>query len=128
MLSSEKAQSPRNLAILAKLVENRAKVPGLRVGDYIKHPNGTYERVTAVWFGKYQTQLCGGQYHLCSSGEESYSGGLNPSREQAELKETTEIREGTIWFFDCGIAGVGRGVEFQIAERVFERMESSAGN
>lgn len=116
---------PKNLEILRVCVQNRAQLIGPRVGDWVVHPDGKESRITHVYNcgGKWLFQDGGdacGRYHIFRSGTEDYSGSLGYPLPLGQLRDTGNTKSGSVWFFHHGIAGAGRGVEFEIQERVFE--------
>lgn len=116
-------QDPINLSILAKRMAAYDERPGPRVGDFLSLtvPDDRcrdYTRFTHDWGDRLQTGGSEhGSYYL--GGGLSYSGGLDPGISKADLVPTGLVREGSVWFFDRGISGAGRGVEFRAPFRVF---------
>jgi hypothetical protein len=116
----------------AEILANRERlfnlVPGPRVGDYLRTPQGLL-RFTHDWGDSIQTTVrpthpCNGDasFYL-SDGYASFSGSLDPAIDKALLRDTEEKERGSFWFFHHNFAGADRGVSFTIACRVFEMVE-----
>jgi len=115
-----------NTKILAERLAAFNSHPGPRVGDYLRLPRlderaDEFTRFTHKWDDTIQSGGHeGGGYYLGAGGGCSYSGGLDPGCQLADLVPTDQTREGSVWFFDCDISGAGRAVYFKIPCRVFE--------
>lgn len=113
-----------NQQILASRLTEFNKVSGPRVGDFIKLPrihkhHPEYTRITEDLGNWLQTGgTAGGSYYIYGVGL-SYSGSLDRGISRAQLIETKEIKQGSVWFFSEGQVGAGRGVTFDAAMRVF---------
>lgn len=114
-----------NEEILNERTEAMNKIQGPRVGDYLRLPYDLYTRFTYDWGDSIQTGGGAGSYHLGSSGYTSYSGGLDSGVKKTDIIQTDETKEGYIWFFDQGISGANRGVDFKISFRVFALREGA---
>lgn len=115
--------------ILARRVLAFDAVPGPRVGDFLRVPEGLL-RFTHDWGDSIQTTVrpshpCNGDasFYLSDEGYVSFSGSLDPSISKELLRDTGETQEGSFWFFHHNFAGAARGVYFRIACRVFEKVE-----
>jgi hypothetical protein len=130
-----KKKQKENMARFRSLVNRFNKKGGIRVGDWIKHPDGKFDRVTYIHRDEnnipFQIQTGGNkysQYHLGDGKYSvfgvyiSYSGGLDSGYEvpKTRFKLLGYKRMGAVWIWDRGIAGQGRGVEFMMKFRVFE--------
>jgi len=113
-----------NEQILAEKVTAYNQIEGPRVGDFLKLPYGIYTRFTYDWGESLQTGGGSNSFYF-GNGYMSYSGGLDKGVKRDDIRQTEETREGFIWFFDRGISGAGRGVDFKIAFRVFEPIEGA---
>jgi hypothetical protein len=118
----EREKRERNLPLLDAKLAARAKIPGPRVGDWLRLPRWhsqqpEFTRFTHDWGDQLQTGL--GSFFLFHSGHCDYSGGLNPGCLKSDLVATDELKEGSVWFFDEDRSGGGRGVYFQANMRVF---------
>ena len=122
---------PTNEQILAARIAARDRIPGPRVGDFLRLPRiddrqPEFTRLTHLWsFGDPDdnAQTGGGKngsYYLAEGGGLSYSGGLDPGVKIADLLPTPDTMEGRIWFFDRDYAGAGRGMNFMIPCRIFD--------
>lgn len=112
-----------NDKILAQRVAAFNRRTGARVGDFLKLkvPDARcqeYVRFSHDWEDSLQTSECG-SFYLSESGFISFSGGLDRGIKREDLIETEEKKLGNIWFFDQGISGAARGVDFPIECRVF---------
>lgn len=116
-----------NNTILKHRIKEYNKIKSIRVGDYIKEPNGILTRVTYIWKfskkdGGWHVQNGGhngGGYYL-GHGYISYSGGLDHGYNINCLKKTNKLKSGYVWFFDNNISGAGRGKDFKMMFRVWE--------
>jgi hypothetical protein len=110
----------RNAIILAERVAllNERNEP--RVGDFLKLPHGDYQRFTQEWEDRLQTGSTSASYHIGKRGEISYSGGLDWGVLKRDIKLTEEVKDGSVWFFSEGLAGIGRGVTFYTQFKVYE--------
>lgn len=119
-----------NAAILAQRLAEFDAVQGPRVGDFIRLPRKhrhhvEYTRITHDWGDTVQTGgTAGGSYYLYGPGL-SYSGSLDRGICKAQLIPTGEAREGSVWFFNEGISGAGRGKYFSVPMRVFAIREGA---
>ncbi len=113
-----------NEPILAARVAALNECVGPRVGDFVKVPadpwwgEGGYHRFSYDW-GDGLQHSCGGSFYLGSSGC-GMSGTLYSSIPLEKLRLTDEVKLGAVWFFNRGISGAGRGVDFMIPFRVYE--------
>lgn len=113
-----------NEQILADRMARFDRMPGPRVGDFLRLPRidprvPEFDRFTHDWGDTLQTGGMSGSYyhggsHLC------YSGGLDPGIAKADIVATGETWHGEVWFFDRDIAGKGRGVYFSAPMRIFD--------
>ena len=110
---------PVDRGILAVREAAREKIAGPRIGDYVLFQTGQLERFSHDLGHGLQTSP-GGSIYLCSSGQGSFSGGLNPITPLDALELTQASLPGTFWFFHHGITGAGRGVNFEIVCRVYK--------
>jgi hypothetical protein len=111
--------------ILAKKEILFNELPGPRVGDFLRTPEG-YLRFTHDWDDAIQTTVkashpCHGDasFYL-SEGSVSFSGSLAPAIDKTLLQDTGEKMDGSFWFFHHNSAGAERGVYCKIPCRVFE--------
>jgi hypothetical protein len=124
-------QTTSNEALLAERLHHLNARPGSRVGDFLQlpmlHPKlGTMTRLTHDWGNHIQTGGLNGSYYLTTHGCLSYSGSLDQGLKKADiLTEPAGTKEGTVWFFDGGISGAGRGVYFKVPMRVFAIREGA---
>ena len=87
-----------NLIILADRQEKLNRRSGVRVGDFVITPAGEVWRVAHHW-GDCLQLAKGGSYYFTDGGGCSYSGGLEPGIDIEHFSETSELREGPVWFF-----------------------------
>lgn len=114
--------SNRNKEILTQLSSAYNEKAGPRIGDWLKLPYGLYTRFTHFWDSSIQTGT--GSFHL-GEGYISYSGGLDSGIAKADLIPTNELKSGSVWIWDKGEVGPGRGVQCEIMFRVFELKEGA---
>ncbi len=104
-------------------------VPGIRVGDVIVFADGKPRRAAHVWEAYpagpgYDAQpakvqpTTGGSFHL-SSGNVSFSGGLDNAVPLDTLTLTGETRDESVWFFHHDRWQAHNGVHTTIPVRVF---------
>lgn len=98
---------------------------GMRVGDWVKLPNGEYTRITHVWRNEngspFSVQTGGtfyGSFYL-GDGYISYSGGLDPGLDPKDLIPTHEKKKGQIWFFKNDHWKADNGIDYIMLFRVF---------
>jgi 3'-phosphoadenosine 5'-phosphosulfate sulfotransferase (PAPS reductase)/FAD synthetase len=98
----------------------REQIARPRIGDYVRFQTGELERFSHDWDEGLQTSpVWAGSHYLCSHGNASFSGGLNPSIRIESLTLTEESASGDFWFFHHNMAGAGRGIRFSIPCRVY---------
>ena len=102
------------------------KIDGVRVGDYIRHKDGTVSRATYLWdFPDMSPSVQDGggsaSFYL-GDGYISYSGGLNQSIDISTLRQTAELKDGVIWFFKNGFQSCGNGIDYRMKFRVFQEV------
>lgn len=91
---------------------------GPRVGDFVRFPDGTVDRFSHDWGETIQTTK-GGSFYL-GNGYMSFSGGLDPAIDKADLRPTYEMRGGSCWFFHHNYHAAHNGVDVTIPCRVYE--------
>jgi len=100
------------------------KIPGPRVGDFLKSGND-FLRFTHDWGDDIQTTLKvrrSGNFYL-GKGYCSFSGSLDSAIPKSKLRDTGEKEMGEFWFFHHDLWGAGRDVYFQMECRVFETIQ-----
>lgn len=115
-----------NRDILEAKIKDFNSLPGARVGDYVKLPDGRFDRFT---YGHGDIIQAGGTtdhfgYYL-GWGYCSYSGSLNHGIKKSDLILTEETKQGKIWFFKDDQSGAHRGIWFDIDCRVFTLKEGA---
>lgn len=125
-----------NQEILEERLSKYNQIQGARVGDFLHTPcpdprARQYTRFTHDWResrASHEKMQTGGtaspSYYLSDSGL-SYSGGLDPGINTADLIETGEFMEGGIWFFNENRWAAHNGVNFMVPFRVFRLREGS---
>lgn len=100
--------------------------PGIRVGDYLRMPDGKFTRVTHIWRDEddipESVQDGGqrwGQYYM-GNGYCSYSGSLDPGVPIKYIRPTNQTEPGRVWFFHHDCWKADNAVYFTIDFRVFE--------
>ena len=95
----------RNQQLLDKRIENRNKIEGPRIGDFVIK-DGQSLRFTYDWGVDIQTTVpsshpCSGDmsFHLHKDGEVGFSGSLDHAIPKDKLRLTDEVRNGSFWFF-----------------------------
>lgn len=113
-----------NNQILSFRLTQRAALSGPLTGDYVKYKDGSLSRITYVWPDHCQTGGSrDGAFFLFPDGYCSYSGGLDSGIKTKKLKITDEKITGRIWFFNQGIAGYNRGIDFYTEFPVYEEID-----
>jgi len=120
---------PFNLELVATRMAAFNKRKGPRVGDFLKLPatdprQGNMTRFTHYWGDSIQTGGMSGSFYL-GTDYQSYSGGLDTGPAIGDILPTDETRMGSIWLFDRGMSGGGRGVYFTQPMRVFTLREGA---
>lgn len=105
---------------LAEAAANWGRRVGPRVGDYVRHLDGSETRFTHDWGDGLQAGGGRGSYHISRGGFASYSGGLSARIPRARLTATGETRPGEFWFFLDGWTGAHRGVYVQLSCRIYK--------
>ena len=112
--------------ILADRMAEYNLIPGARVGDWIREPDGRMSRATHDWNqdGEMSETIQHGggefgQFYL-GSGYISYSGGLDTGIKKNQLRQTEEMKPGKVWFFKDDYHTAHNGIEFMVDFRVYE--------
>lgn len=116
----------RNLNILSDRMTEYNKIPGARVGDWIRETSGRMTRATHDWNDAGEdTEIIQhggsefGQFYL-GDGYISYSGGLDTGIKKNQIRDTGEVKKGKVWFFRNDYATAGNGIDYMVDFRVFE--------
>lgn len=118
----------RDADILAERQIALDRIPGVRVGDFLRFPDGTEKRVTDVRDYYVQTAPIGsGSYYLRPAdlfdgeGGVNYSGSLEPGiRRQTVREDVYEQRMGSVWFFHRNQPQAHNAVTTEARFRIFE--------
>lgn len=108
----------------ARLAEFNA-VAGPRVGDFLQlprlHPElGDITRFTHHWGDRIQTGGTARNAYYLAGRSLSYSGSLDAGVATADvLPDPVGERDGMVYFFNEGVTGAGRGVNFEAKMRVW---------
>lgn len=127
----QRTTNPLNLEILAARMAALDAIQGPRVGDFLEFevPDErcrSYTRFTHDHGDQLQTGGSEhGSYYLFGGGGLSYSGGLDSGVSKSDLIATPRTRHGSVWFFDEGQTGPGRGVTFTVPLRVYTLREGA---
>lgn len=120
-LRREKKKNPEvNALILKERVDALNEVEGPRIGDYLRLPDGSFERITLNHAESFQTGALGQGSFFLYKGSCLYSGAHKGPIPFSAIRETRQTKLGNIWFFNEGEAKEGNGVDFEIEFRVFE--------
>ena len=123
-----KEERRKNRPIVNANMRKYNKQEGVRVGDFVKSPNGKMYRIAYVWRdknGPFQWQIAdppmGGSYYL-GPGYVSYSGSLDSGfDEKTRFKNLGYKRNGRVWIFRRNIAEADNAVEYDdVKFRVFK--------
>lgn len=107
-------------SILDRIMVAREQIHGPRIGDFVRFVTGELERFSHDYGDQLQTSpVWAGSFFLHDNGEMGFSGSLNPSIPKDSLTLTNEVMNGRSWFFHHGWPGAGRGVDFQVPNRVY---------
>lgn len=108
--------------------QQRAKISGPRVGDYIKMLDGSLRRFTHDWGDGLQTTVgqnhpCNGDesFYLCDNGALSFSGSLDPSIDLSKIADTGKTKIGNCWFFHRDYATAHNGVHAEVDCRIYKQ-------
>ena len=118
--------------IFKNLEDQYNKINGLRVGDWVRFPNGIMNRVTYIWDVEperiIQTGGSDGNHgYFLGKGWISYSGGLDVGVDESKFTPTKETKKGWIWFFNNNYVTAHNGVYYEMNFRIFECSEIPAG-
>lgn len=116
--------------ILNDRLNKLAKIPGPRVGDYVRFADGVERRIAHDWAmfdGGLQTadDRFGPMTFYLDSGFCSYSGGLRNQVPRETLTLTEETKLGSVWFFHHDIRHAHNGVDVEIPFRVYTCTEDA---
>jgi len=109
-----------NINIITELTETRNKRTDILVGDYLEMPDGSISRVTYCHDNGVQDGGGSGSFYLCSSGNASYSGGLDGIKPFDKIKPTNRTKKALFWIFGQNWAGANRGFYFYIDVKVWK--------
>lgn len=116
----------RDAELLVERERNYNQIPGPRVGDFLRVPDG-FLRFTHDWGDSIQTTVhakhpCHGDasFYIGIDGHVSFSGSLGPAIPKDKLRDTSTKQSGSFWFFHHDWAGAERGVYCRLDCRVFE--------
>lgn len=121
-ISSKKRKVRTNQQILEERAAAYWQRKELSEGDFIALPDGTFQRVACIHGDStFQTAFTfNGSFYWYSSGNLSFSGTLNGSIPKASVSPSSLTMKGKVWFFDQGIVGAGRRVDFSHDLRVWD--------
>jgi hypothetical protein len=109
-------------AVDYEIVQKRLRLwnenPRPRVGDWLVYPDGTGKRFSHDWGNGLQVSA-GGSFYL-GNGWVEFSGSLDPSIPDAQIKPTDRTLYGTVWIFHHNDARAHNGVVTDIPCRVYE--------
>lgn len=105
-------------SIRADRLAKRNRIQRPTVGDFICFASGETERFSYDMEHSMQTTP-GGAFYIGESGQASFSGSLNPPVPTESLTLTSQVKEGTFWFFHHGSPGAGRRVDITLPCRVY---------
>jgi len=109
----------RDLEILTERTHLREQRADPLVGDFVDFADGHFERVSHVWPEWLQTTEVG-SFHLCGTGNGSFSGGLCPFWIRKDhFRDSGTKRLGEFWFFHPGRWMAHNWVECQAPCRVW---------
>ncbi len=109
-----------NINIIMQLTETRRKRNDILVGDYLTMPDLSQSRITYCWDGESQDGGGSGSFFLHKSGNASYSGSLNSSKQNSLMKLTGETKPALFWIFSRNWSGANRGFYFYLDVKVWK--------
>jgi hypothetical protein len=110
----------KNINIITELTEIRNKRTDILVGDYLEMPDESMSRVTYCHENGVQDGGGAGSFFLYSSGNGSYSGGLDGIKPFNKIKPTNRTKKALFWIFSKNWAGANRGFYFYIDVKVWK--------
>jgi len=113
----------KNIDIIKELTKTRNKRTNILVGDYLEMPDGSTSRVTYCHDNGVQDGGGAGSFFLCSSGNGSYSGGLDGIKPFDKIKPTNQTKKALFWIFSQNSWGANRGFYFYIDVKVWKIKE-----
>ena len=108
----------RDQEILSERIHLREQRADPLIGDFVDFADGHFERVSNVWRGWLQTTEVG-SFHLCETGNGSFSGEPNPSIRKDHFRDSGTKRLGEFWFFHHDLWMEHNGIECQAPCRVW---------
>lgn len=119
---------PLSVKHLEKIIASWDAREGPRVGDFCERPgedtvfHRTNSRFTHNGDDFMQTGGGDGSYHISQCGFASYSGGLDPGVQKANLVDTGRTKWASFWFFKDNFAGGHCGVSVTLTVRVYQEV------
>jgi hypothetical protein len=110
----------QNIDIISKLVETRNKRTDILTGDFLILPDGSESRITYNWGDSVQDGGGSSSFYLHSSGNASYSGGLNDPKPVKKITFTGKTKTALFWIFSKNWSGSNRGFHFYIDVKIWE--------
>jgi len=109
-----------NMPIFKRREKMYNEIPGPRVGDWVREPDGRMTRITHIWPDHVQTGGAKyGQYYM-GDGYIAYSGSLDDGFKKHRLKSLGYKRDGKIWFFKNDYRTADNAVDYMMKFRVYE--------
>jgi hypothetical protein len=132
---------PKDIGLLNERQTKRLANPLPLEGDWVEFADGVTRRISYVWFGDAQShppsggvqtsdatsdrgrRINGGSWHLQSSGNGNFSGGLYGSVPVNTLTDTGETRPTRFWFFHRDHWTAHNAVHVDVNVRVWQCSE-----
>lgn len=121
---TEKDQLDRiiNYELFKKREKQFNEIKGIRVGDWVRFPDGSMNRVTHIWEfdNGYDIQTGGGGSYYLGDGYISHSGGLDIGIDGSHFTITKEVKKAWVWFFKNDYRMAHNGIDYKMDFRVFD--------
>lgn len=107
----------KDLDLFESFVIDRVRTSGPKLGDWVKLPDGTYERLA----NDRQTAPVGkGSFYIGAEGMVSYSGGFSyATLTKSTLRHTGEYKYGPVWTFSSNQVKAGNRVDAEVLLPVY---------
>lgn len=111
----------KDIGIIREIQEAVYQRSKIAEGDYIRMPDGSYERVTVAYLvnniqiGAHE----GSRVYISKSGKGQYSGGCGDSIPLEKISPTNEYKDGLAWHWHTGEVKAHNSIEFKIKWKVW---------
>lgn len=114
-----------DMKLLKQRIENRRKLQGPRVGDFLIRHNGDLTRFTYDWDDKIQTAsmtIRDWSFYFDKTGFMDYSGALDDGISKKSFTDTGKRKFGPAWFFHHDEVRAHNGITVMVPCRVYREI------